>query len=81
MNPIALTTHHPARASHIAKEPPAILPKAAHQAIDGTIPVAVTRAKPIPPATPRRPTLNLAALPAAPILHFSAMMIHQVSSI
>ena len=81
LNPIARTTHHPARASQIANEPPAILASTPHQATDGAIPATVTSASNIPATTPKIPDLNLAAFPAASILHSSAMMIHQGCSI
>ena len=81
LNPIARTTHHPARASHIANEPPATLARAPHQAIEGTIPAAVTNASSTPTPTPKIPVLSLAAFPAASILHSNAMEIHQVCSI
>ena len=58
----------------MANEPPTMLPTTPHQAIEGTIPTAVTAANNSPPRQAKIPTLSLAAFPAASMLHSSPML-------
>ena len=78
LNPIARTTHHPARDSQIEKQPPAMLPATAIQPIEGKTPVATSKAVPRPPATAKIPTLKRAAFPAALMLQVSAMVTNHI---
>lgn len=70
---MARTTHHPARASNMENEPPTRLPATATHAIDGSTPVAVMSPRTSPPKTVAMPILKRNALPAAPMLHVSAI--------
>ena len=70
LNPIALTMHHPALASKIAKQPPnAIAAAEYHQRAESMIPVRITPDSRIENPRANMPIFNLTALPFAPMLH------------
>lgn len=72
--PIARTTHHPARASHIQNAPPKILPVTRSQNIGEERTLnTIMSPRMIPPETKTIPIFKRKALPAAPILQVNAM--------
>lgn len=80
LNPIALTTHHPAFASKMAKAPPINIPSTPSVPIDsgtGIISSISMRYATAPPNMARSPATSLNALPLESMLH-SKPMVHTV---